>query len=111
MPLKGVLDIDGERDRLQKKIEQKENYVAGLLRKLSEPNFLERAPAPVVAREKARCRETRRGNRQAAREPGGTGKGIAPNVYHQGTNTKSGSVGNISGLQFGAWCLDVAKRR
>jgi valyl-tRNA synthetase len=55
--LKGVLDIDEERDRLQKKIEQKENYVAGLLRKLSEPNFLERAPAQVVAREKARCRE------------------------------------------------------
>ena len=45
VPLKGVLDIDGERDRLQKKIEKKENYVAGLLRKLSEPNFLDRAPA------------------------------------------------------------------
>ena len=57
VPLKGVLDIDEERDRLQKKIEQKENYVAGLLRKLSEPNFLERAPAQVVAREKARCKE------------------------------------------------------
>ena len=57
VPLKGVLDIDEERDRLQKKIEQKENYVAGLLRKLSEPNFLERAPAPVVARERTRCRE------------------------------------------------------
>ena len=29
----------------------------GLLRKLSEPNFLDRAPAEVVAREKTRCRE------------------------------------------------------
>jgi valyl-tRNA synthetase len=57
VPLKGVLDIEEERDRLQKKIEQKENYVAGLLRKLSEPNFLQRAPAEVVAREKARCKE------------------------------------------------------
>jgi len=57
VPLKGVLDIDEERDRLQKKIEQKENYVAGLLRKLSEPNFLQRAPAQVVAKEKARCAE------------------------------------------------------
>ena len=57
MPLKGVLDIDEERDRLQKKIEQKEDYVAGLLRKLSEPKFLERAPAQVVAKEKARCAE------------------------------------------------------
>ena len=57
VPLKGVMDIDEERDRLQKKIEQKENYVAGLLRKLSEPKFLERAPAQVVAREKARCAE------------------------------------------------------
>ncbi len=57
VPLKGVLDMDEERDRLQKKIEQKENYVAGLLRKLSEPNFLQRAPAQVVAREKIRCKE------------------------------------------------------
>ena len=74
MPLKGVLDIDEERDRLQKKIEQKENYVAGLLRKLSEPNFLQRAPAQVVAKEKARCAETRGGNLETAREPGGVGK-------------------------------------
>jgi valyl-tRNA synthetase len=57
VPLKGVLDIDQERGRLQKKIEQKEDYAAGLLHKLSEPNFLERAPAEIVARERARCRE------------------------------------------------------
>jgi valyl-tRNA synthetase len=57
VPLKGVLDIDEERDRLQKKIEQKETYVAGLLRKLSEPNFLQRAPAEIVARERTRCTE------------------------------------------------------
>jgi valyl-tRNA synthetase len=57
VPLVGLLDKEVERDRLQKKIEQKENYVTGLLRKLSEPKFLERAPAQVVAKEKARCAE------------------------------------------------------
>jgi valyl-tRNA synthetase len=56
VPLKGVLDIEGERDRLQKKVEKIDAYLEGLLRKLADRNFLAHAPAEVVAREKARCR-------------------------------------------------------
>jgi valyl-tRNA synthetase len=57
VPLKGVLDIDVERERLQKRIGEVEKYVDGLLKKLANANFLNRAPADVVAREKARCAE------------------------------------------------------
>ncbi len=57
VPLKGVLDLDVERDRLQTRIEKTQAYIEGLLKKLSNRNFLDRAPADVVAREKARCAE------------------------------------------------------
>ena len=57
VPLKGVLDIDVERARLQKRIGEVEKYVDGLLKKLANANFVNRAPADVVAREKARCAE------------------------------------------------------
>lgn len=57
VPLKGLLDIDVERTRLQKRIGEVEKYVDGLLKKLGNENFVSRAPADVVARERARCAE------------------------------------------------------
>ncbi len=57
VPLTGLLDMDAERARLQKRIGEVESYVEGLLKKLANANFLNRAPADVVARERARCAE------------------------------------------------------
>ncbi|HLE58005.1 MAG TPA: valine--tRNA ligase [Rhodothermia bacterium] len=51
IPLKGLLDVEGEKTRLQKEIAQKEGFLDGVRRKLQNEQFLKRAPADVVARE------------------------------------------------------------
>jgi valyl-tRNA synthetase len=54
VPLAGLLDINAERERLLKRIENVEGRLNGLLAKLENRNFVERAPAEVVARERER---------------------------------------------------------
>jgi valyl-tRNA synthetase len=54
VPLAGLLDIDAERERLLKRIDNVEGRLKGLLAKLDNKNFIERAPAEVVARERER---------------------------------------------------------
>ena len=54
VPLAGVMDIDAERDRLIKRIEKEETRLNALLTQLANRDFLERAPAKVVARGKER---------------------------------------------------------
>ena len=56
IPLAGMIDLDVERQRLQKEIDQKNNYLAGLQRKLQNENFVTRAPAAVVEGEKEKAR-------------------------------------------------------
>jgi valyl-tRNA synthetase len=48
------VDITAERARLQKEIARREGEIAKSTANLSNPNFVERAPAAVVAEEKAR---------------------------------------------------------
>ncbi len=57
VPLAGVLDVDAERDRLQKRIEKEGERLNALLKKLANRNFLQRAPKEIVAQEKARRAE------------------------------------------------------
>ncbi len=57
IPLKGVVDFAAERERLQKELASLEQNLAGYERKLSNPCFVERAPAAVVAEEKRRQAE------------------------------------------------------
>ena len=54
IPLKGVVDFAAERERLQKELAGLEQNLAGYERKLSNPSFVERAPAAVVEEEKRR---------------------------------------------------------
>jgi len=52
VPLAGLIDIDVERNRLQKERNRLEKLVAGLSRKLENQDFIARAPQEVVDREK-----------------------------------------------------------
>ncbi len=57
IPLKGVVDFAAERERLQKELVGLEQNLASYERKLSNPNFVEKAPAAVVAEERRRQTE------------------------------------------------------
>ncbi|NOZ74852.1 MAG: valine--tRNA ligase [FCB group bacterium] len=52
LPLEGLIDIDLERKRLQKRQHELNGHLAGLQKKLGNEKFLERAPREVVIREK-----------------------------------------------------------
>ena len=56
IPLAGMIDLEVERQRLQKEIDQKKTYLQGLQRKLQNENFVNRAPAAVVEGEKEKAR-------------------------------------------------------
>jgi valyl-tRNA synthetase len=58
--LAGVVDLAAERARLLKEIERADKEIAFLEGKLARPEFVERAPAEVVERERARLAEQRR---------------------------------------------------
>jgi len=52
VPLEGLIDIDAERTRLQKEIDRLQTVLEGTERKLSNPQFTNRAPKEVVERER-----------------------------------------------------------
>lgn len=58
--LAGVVDLGAERNRLLKEIEKTEKEIAFVEGKLARPEFVERAPAEVVERERLRLAEQRR---------------------------------------------------
>jgi valyl-tRNA synthetase len=57
--LSGVVDLATERQRLQKEIKRVEDFIAQVAAKLARPEFVERAPAEVVAKERERQTENR----------------------------------------------------
>lgn len=57
IPLKGVVDFESERARLQKELETLNKNLEGYSRKLSNESFVAKAPAAVVAEEKRRQAE------------------------------------------------------
>ncbi|MFT5514654.1 MAG: valyl-tRNA synthetase [Rhodothermales bacterium] len=59
VPLAGMVDLEAERDRLQKEIEQKEKFLNGVTRKLQNEQFVSRAPADVVEKEKQKAADSR----------------------------------------------------
>ena len=52
IPLAGLIDLDVERERLQKNISQKEGFLKGIRKKLGNERFMANAPADVVTRER-----------------------------------------------------------
>ena len=59
MPLEGLVDVDAERERLDKEVDKVVREVAKAEGKLSNASFVERAPAEVVEQEKERLAEWR----------------------------------------------------
>jgi valyl-tRNA synthetase len=59
IPLEGVMDLEKERERLQTDRENLMSQIAVIEKKLSNENFVSRAPADVVEKEKARLQEMR----------------------------------------------------
>jgi len=55
IPLEGIIDLDKERIRLEKKMEQSKGLLTSIQKKLKNKNFLKKAPAPVVKKESARA--------------------------------------------------------
>ena len=59
MHLAGVVDLTAERARLVKEIEKAQKEIAFVEGKLARADFVERAPAEVVERERTRLVEQR----------------------------------------------------
>jgi valyl-tRNA synthetase len=57
IPLEGLIDLDVERQRLQKEITQLEGSLAGIEKKLSNEKFVSGAPAEVVEKERTKQRD------------------------------------------------------
>ena len=52
VPLGGAVDVEKEKSRIDKKIEELKRYLAGIDKKLSNKAFLDKAPEDVVRKEK-----------------------------------------------------------
>jgi valyl-tRNA synthetase len=57
IPLEGVLDLEGERKRLERDLLKVTRELEGRSRKLNNASFLEKAPAAVVEKERRLQRE------------------------------------------------------
>ena len=53
IPLQGVVDLDEEKGRMKKRISEIERLLNGINSKLSNENFLERAPDTVINKERS----------------------------------------------------------
>lgn len=57
LPLAGMLDFEAEKKRLSKELDQKVKFVSSLEAKLSNPGFVDKAPAEVVEQNRLRLGE------------------------------------------------------
>jgi len=59
VPLAGMIDLSVERERLEKEIAQKQGFLAGVEKKLSNESFVGRAPEAVVEKERQKAADAR----------------------------------------------------
>ena len=57
VPLKGLIDLDKENARLSKRLNELEGHLQGIEKKLSNDNFVTRAPENVVEHEKKKMQD------------------------------------------------------
>jgi valyl-tRNA synthetase len=66
VPLEGLIDVEKERERLQRQLQKLDKDRAAIEKKLGNPGFIERAPADVVAKDRERLAELSRAREQLA---------------------------------------------
>jgi valyl-tRNA synthetase len=93
VPLAGVLDLNEESARLKKEIAKVDSELSSLRRKLENPNFMARAPAEVVEKDRSRVEEL--GARKAKLED--NLERIAP----EGSMNEERREGDLSGAPLG----------
>lgn len=59
IPMAGLIDVDAERDRLNKEIDNNHGFIKSLEGKLANENFVSRAPENVVALERQKLSDAR----------------------------------------------------
>ncbi len=59
IPLEGLIDIEKEKERIQKEIERLEGMLVGLNKKLNNHEFVKKAPAQIIEKEKIKQRDFR----------------------------------------------------
>lgn len=59
LPLEGLIDVEKETARIHKEIEGKEKDVARLISKLANPQFAEKAPPEIIAKEEGKLAESK----------------------------------------------------
>src|SRR5690606_37510164 len=57
VPLEGLVDLAEEKSRTEKEVARLDKELAGLNGRLGNPRFVERAPADVVEKDRARAAE------------------------------------------------------
>lgn len=57
IPLEGVIDLDVERNRLQKEMKRLENQIQSIQKKLKNEKFLKNAPPKIIERERTKLQE------------------------------------------------------
>ncbi len=57
IPLAELIDLDGERGRLQKELAEQTKYLDRIKKKLTNFDFLDRAPADVISAEKEKQKQ------------------------------------------------------
>jgi valyl-tRNA synthetase len=58
IPLKGLIDLDKEREKIEKEIQRLEGFLKGIEKKLSNSKFVDNAPQDVVERERKKQSDT-----------------------------------------------------
>ena len=59
LPLSELVDLDKERERISKELEKNRKFLEGQEKKLSNENFVSRAPENVVQAERDRAEQLR----------------------------------------------------
>ncbi len=57
IPLKGLVDLEGEKSRMEKRILEIDRLLTSIDAKLSNQNFLQRAPEPVIEKERSNLKK------------------------------------------------------
>ncbi len=57
VPLEGLIDLEGEKNRLEKELEKQRHFLERIKKKLTNQDFLSRAPAEVIDGEKTKQRQ------------------------------------------------------